>query len=111
MESPMDQRFDLARFFVLYTLETGQWSAHGNKQNTEAAQRAGTQAAQRIAGLGASAVITGHCGPKAFAALGAAGIEVYQQASGTVQEAVDAYKETLLSKSIRTDVEAESGGA
>jgi len=110
MESPVDQRFGRARFFVLYDLDTGQWSAHDNKQNLEAAQGAGVQAAQCVVDLGAQAVITGHCGPKAFATLAAAEIDVYQEASGSVQDALDAYRAGSLEKSAQADVEAGYGG-
>jgi len=110
-ESPVDQRFGRARFFVFYDLEGGQWSVHNNKQNLEAAQGAGLQAAQYVVKLGAEAVITGHCGPEAFVTLAAAKIDVYQDASGSVQEALDAYKAGALKKSMQTDVETGFGSA
>ena len=66
LDSPIDQRFGRARFFVLYDLESGEWTVHDNTQNLEAAQGAGIQAAQHVVNLGVEAVITGHCGPKAF---------------------------------------------
>jgi predicted Fe-Mo cluster-binding NifX family protein len=109
LESPIDPRFGRARFFVLYDLETGQWSAHDNKQNLEAAQGAGIQSAQHVVDLGAEAVITGHCGPKAFATLTAADIDVYPETSGSVQEAIDAYKAGSLKESVQADVEAGFG--
>ena len=109
LESPVDQRFGRARFFVLYDLESGEWTVHDNKQNLEAAQGAGIQAAQHVVNLGAEAVITGHCGPKAFATLIAAELDIYQEASGLVQEAIDAYKAGLLKKSTQADVEAGFG--
>jgi predicted Fe-Mo cluster-binding NifX family protein len=108
-DSPVDQRFGRARFFVLFDLDTEQWSAHENKQNLEAAQGAGIQAAQRVVELGAQAVITGHCGPNAFATLSAAEVAIYQEASGSVQEAVAAYKTGVLKKSGRADVESGFG--
>jgi len=108
-ESPIDQRFGRARFFVLYDLESGEWTVHDNKQNLEAAQGAGIQAAQHVLDLGAEAVITGHCGPKAFATLTAAEMDIYQEASGSVQEAIDAYKAGSLKKSAQADVDAGFG--
>jgi predicted Fe-Mo cluster-binding NifX family protein len=41
-----------------------------------------------VAGLGVDAVLTGNCGPKAFQVLGAAGIAVHVNVTGTVAEAV-----------------------
>lgn len=109
LESPVDQRFGRTRFFVLYDSETGAWSAHDNKQNLQAAQGAGIQAAQRVVDLGAEAVITGHCGPKAFATLSAAEIVVYQEAAGSVQNALDAYRSASLKKASQADVDSGYG--
>lgn len=109
LESPVDQRFGRARFFVLYDSQTGAWSAHDNRQNLEAAQGAGVQAARHVMSLGAEAVITGHCGPKAFVALSAADIAVYQEASGSVQDALDAFRAGLLEQASRADVDAGYG--
>lgn len=109
LESPIDQRFGRARVFVLYDLETGEWSTHDNKQNLEAAQGAGIQAGQHVVDMGAGAVITGHCGPKAFKTLSAADIEIYQDAAGSVREAIDAFKAGKLKKSDQPDVEAGFG--
>ncbi|MFW6152476.1 MAG: NifB/NifX family molybdenum-iron cluster-binding protein [Verrucomicrobiota bacterium] len=109
LDSPIDQRFGRARFFVVYDLDNGNWSAHDNKQNLQAAQGAGVQAAQHVVNLGADAVITGHCGPKAFKTLSAGGIDIYQEASGSVQDAIDAFSAGKLDKSNRADVETGFG--
>ncbi len=109
LESPVDQRFGRTRFFILYDVDTGAWTAHDNKQNLQAAQGAGIQAAQQAVKLGAEAVITGHCGPKAFITLSAATIPVYQEASGSVQDALDAYCAGSLKKVSQADVEAGYG--
>lgn len=108
-ESPVDQRFGRARFFMLHDLETGKWSAHDNKQNLQAAQGAGIQAAQQVVELGAEAVVTGHCGPKAFTTLSAADIDVYQEASGSVQDALDAYRAGSLKNASQADVDGGYG--
>jgi len=39
-----------------------------------------------------SALITGHCGPKAFRVLQAGNVEIYQDAQGTVKESFKAYQ-------------------
>ena len=109
LESPIDQRFGRARFFVVVDLETDQWYAEDNTQNLEAAEGAGIQAAQFVANLGVKGVITGHCGPNAFATLTSADIEVYPDATGTVRDAVNAYNEGLLKRSMNADVEAGHG--
>ena len=109
VESPVDQSFGRASYFILYDTESGEWSAHDNKQNLEAAQGAGVQSGQKVVELGAEAVITGNCGPKAFATLMAGGIEIYQEAFGTVKEAIDAFEKGKLNKSGKADVEEGFG--
>lgn len=109
LESPLDQRFGRARYFILYDTETKTWSAHDNRQNLNAAQGAGIQAGRRVAELGAETVITGHCGPKAFATLTAANIEVYSGASGTVSDAITAFAGGKLKKTDDADVEGHFG--
>lgn len=109
VESPVDQRFGRARYFVLYDMETEEWAAHDNKQNLEAAQGAGIQAGQTVVELGAGALITGHCGPKAFATLTAGGIDVYPNATGTVKEAIEAFRAGTLKKAEDANVGAHFG--
>jgi predicted Fe-Mo cluster-binding NifX family protein len=62
-----------------------------NSQNLNLPQGAGIQAAQNIAGCNPDSVLTGNCGPKAFRALQAAGIEVVIGVKGTIKEAVQDY--------------------
>lgn len=93
LESAVDPRFGRAACFILYDLATRRFEAHDNKQNLNAAQGAGIQAAATVARLGADAVITGHCGPKAFRALKAGDIAIYSGAEGrTVAEAIALYE-------------------
>ena len=109
LDSPVDQRFGRARYFIVFDTETGEWEPRGNRQNLQAVQGAGIQAAQTASELGAEAVITGHCGPKAFRTLTAAGIAVYQGAEGTVQKAVDAWKAEKLTRADGADVDSGYG--
>jgi predicted Fe-Mo cluster-binding NifX family protein len=89
LSSELDPRFGRASHFVLVDTESGEYSAHDNTKNVQAAHGAGTQAAQDVIRLGAEAVITGEVGPKAAAALQAANVSVYRQTWGTVRDAVD----------------------
>lgn len=109
LESPIDQRFGRARFFVIYNLESGEWSVHNNKQNLKAKQDAGIQAAQHVVDLGAKAVITGHCGPEAFVTLSTDNIAIYEEASGSVQDVINAYHAGSLKKSDQSHVETSYG--
>jgi predicted Fe-Mo cluster-binding NifX family protein len=108
-DSPVDQRFGRARYFIRFDTDNEQWSVHENSQNLEARQGAGIQAGQAVANLGADAVLTGHCGPKAYATLAAGEIEVYSGAEGTVREAISEYQLGRLARAGGADVEAHSG--
>lgn len=106
LDAPVDPRFGRAAYFIAVDSEKGTFEAHSNAQNLNAAQGAGVQAAQNVSRLGADVVITGHCGPKAFRTLSAAGIKVVSGAEGTVKDAVDAFKAGKLVSSDTADVES-----
>ncbi len=61
-----------------------------NGEAATAAQGAGIQAAQTVSRLKPDALVTGHCGPKAFTALRRAGIKIYQSDASTVRDALAA---------------------
>lgn len=105
LDAPMDPRFGRASCFIIYDAENGQFQAVDNAQNLNAAQGAGIQAAETIARTGATHLITGHCGPKAFRALLAAGIQVYNIEADTVRTALDLFKAGQLKPAQSADVD------
>ncbi|MHB9029691.1 MAG: NifB/NifX family molybdenum-iron cluster-binding protein [Candidatus Latescibacterota bacterium] len=105
LDSPADSRVGRARYFVVVDTDSDQFSAHDNMMNLNAAQGAGIQAAKNVSDLGVRAVVTGNVGPKAHAALSAAGIEMYTGASGTVRDALQAFRAGALSRADRANVE------
>ena len=105
LDSPVDPRFGRATYFILADTESGEWTSHDNALNLNAPQGAGIQAAQAVARLGAEAVLTGHVGPKAFAVLKAANINVYTGANGTMREAIECLKSGKLQVAKTADVE------
>ena len=105
LASPMDSRFGRAVRFLVYDTDTKGLLLVDNSQNLNAAQGAGIQAAQTVAEAGANVVITGHCGPKAFRVLQAAGIAVYNCEAATVQEALGLFGEGKLLTASNADVE------
>lgn len=105
LDAQVDPRFGRAAFFIAVDPETGAAEAHDNTQNLSAAQGAGIQAAETVSRLGAEVVITGHCGPKAFRVLNAAGIQVVVGAEGTVKSAIEAFQAGKLTVSDSPDVE------
>lgn len=105
LSANLDRRFGRAPKFLIYNTETKEFSIKDNAQNLNAAQGAGIQAAQNVATTGAQAVITGHCGPKAFRVLKAAEIAIYNTEATTVQDAINAFNNNELSSSAQADVE------
>lgn len=105
LDDKLDSRFGRAKGFLVYDTENGSVDFKDNKQNYNAPQGAGIQAAQNVAALDVQAVITGHCGPKAFSVLSAAKIMVYNSQAQTVKEALQLYKDDKLTPAGNADVE------
>jgi len=103
--SEVDPRFGRASCFIVVDTEGGENQVFDNTQNLNAVQGAGVQAAQTVANLGVEALMTGHCGPKAFRILDAAGIKVYLGAEGTVETAVKNFQAGEYKPAQRPDVE------
>jgi len=105
LDSEVDPRFGRARRFLLVDTETGDVRVVDNTQDLEALQGAGIQAAQTVAALEPDCVLTGHCGPKAFAVLSAAGVRVVVGAEGTVRDAIEQLERGHLKPAGGADVE------
>jgi predicted Fe-Mo cluster-binding NifX family protein len=105
LASPVEPRFGRAKQFVLFDTVTEEFEIIDNLQNLNAAQGAGIQSAQNIINAGAEALISGHCGPKAFRVLAAGKVKVYVNASGTIQENLDKLQAGELEQANDADVE------
>lgn len=106
IDATIDTRFGRAQMFALYDSQTGECTWHGNSQNLQAAQGAGIQTAQNVVNLGAEAVVSGHCGPKAFRVLQTAGIKVYTfSGNTTIKDAVKQIESGAIKPSKGADVE------
>ncbi|MBN1343202.1 MAG: NifB/NifX family molybdenum-iron cluster-binding protein [Phycisphaerae bacterium] len=105
LDDAVDPRFGRARYFLVVDTDDDSVEPISNEVNLNAAQGAGIQSAQAISGQGVKAVLTGHCGPKAFRALAAAGIQVHTGASGTIREALAAFKAGGMTAADSADVE------
>jgi len=99
LEAKVEPRFGRTPYFVLVDPETLEYEAVANRQNLEATQGAGIQAASLVAHYQPAALLTGYCGPKAYHVLLAAGISVFLQVSGSVREAVEQYRQGNLTVS------------
>ena len=95
LDSEVDPRFARCSHLLVVDIESMVFEALENPA-VDTAGGAGIRAARAVAGTGVKALITGNCGPNAYEALAAGGIEVAVGASGTVRQAVEAYQQGRL---------------
>lgn len=105
LNAPMDRRFGRAAKFLFYDLDNDSFEVVDNQQNLNAAQGAGIQSAQIVARQDAKALVTGHCGPKAFQVLSTAGISIFTTDAATVAEALDHYRAGRLEEAKAPNVQ------
>jgi predicted Fe-Mo cluster-binding NifX family protein len=105
LDAEVDPRFGRAQYFILYDTDDRSFSVLDNENNLGSPQGVGVQAGQQMANAGASAVLTGNCGPKAFQVLDSAGIRVFTGARGTVQETIDAFEAGKLAQADSANVQ------
>lgn len=92
LEDWVDPRFGRAGGFVVVELPERKLEYIDNGASQMMAMGAGIETAERMAAAGVEVVLSGYVGPKAFAALSAAGIKICQDVEGlTVGEAIDNY--------------------
>lgn len=92
LSSEVDPRFGRAPYILIVDTDTLDLEAIDNGHNVNAFKGAGIQAATMVCDKGAKVLMTGYCGPKAFATIEAAGIKVVSDVEGRVQDAVDLFK-------------------
>jgi predicted Fe-Mo cluster-binding NifX family protein len=105
LDSPLDSRFGRTPKFLIYDLDRDTFEVIDNQVNLNAAQGAGIQSAETVVRNGAKAVVTGHCGPKAFRVLTAAGVKVYPTEVSKVSDALSLYRSGKLMETVSADVE------
>ncbi len=101
----LDARFGRAAKFLLWDSSTQAVRVVDNQQSLDAPQGAGIQAAMTVVEQGADAVITGHCGPKAFRVLQEAGVKVYLTKAINGREALQLFQDGKLQEAGSADVE------
>jgi len=105
LSSEIDLRFGRAKWLIVVDTESGDFQAHDNAVNLNAAQGAGIQTGGNVANLGVEAVITGNVGPNAFKTLNAADIKIFLAEKQMVQDAIDLLKAGKLKKVDQANVE------
>lgn len=105
LSSEIDLRFGRAQWLIVVDTESGDFQAHDNEVNLNAAQGAGIQTGQNIANLGVEAVVTGNVGPNAFRTLKAANVKIFLAEKQTVAEAIESFKAGKLKEVNQANVE------
>jgi len=105
LDSNLDPRFGRAAYFIIVDAETMGYKAVENTQNLNLPQGAGIQAGKTIADHHVDALITGHCGPKAFKVLQSAGVKILTGAGGKVADAIEQFKNGNLAAASEADLE------
>jgi len=103
--SMVDPRFGRAKYFIVFDTDTNENSVVDNTVNLNALQGAGIQTAKNTVDLNVDCVVTGNMGPKAFTVMKSAGIQVFTGASGSVSDALLAWKNGELHEADKANVE------
>jgi predicted Fe-Mo cluster-binding NifX family protein len=90
LEAPVDSRFGKSRYLIFLDSETMEFEAVENP-NLMSLTDSGGQMARLVANEGAQLLLTGQCGPQAREVLSKAGIQVFTEVKGTVEEAAEKY--------------------
>lgn len=100
LESEVSTRFGRARGFLVVDTEKKKHLFIDNLDNSDAAQGAGVQSAQKLIDSGTSVIITGsgRCGPKAFKVLKANDLKIFISPDQTVKAALAAYENNQLTE-------------
>ncbi|MFP4473217.1 MAG: NifB/NifX family molybdenum-iron cluster-binding protein [Candidatus Omnitrophota bacterium] len=108
LEAGIDPRFGRSQYFIFVDPDTMAWEAVAN-ENASGMGGVGIQSAQLIAEKGAKVVLTGKVGPNASQTLNAAGIQVVLDVNGTVDDAVQSFKNGELRISDGPNAAEKSG--
>ena len=109
LTSKVDPRFARAPYFLIFDTADESLEVVENSQNVNAAHGAGIQAAENVVSKNVEIVVAGNFGPKAFQALGAAGIKTAEWTEGTVSEAIELARNNKLGPSDKPNVEGHWG--
>jgi predicted Fe-Mo cluster-binding NifX family protein len=105
LDSQMDPRFGRAAYIIIVDTLNHGFEVLDNSENVNAFKGAGIQAAVMVSDRGAKVLLTGYCGPNGFKTLKAAGVKVANDVTGTVRDALTAYREGKISFADGANVE------
>ena len=92
LQAEVDPRFGRAAYYMIIDTATDEVIAHNNQDGINAANGAGTGAAQTLSEYGVKVLYTGRVGPKAAVVLDTAGIPYYENCKGRVQDILEQIK-------------------
>ena len=108
LQAKADPRFGRCPYFVIVDSETMEFTAVANPGGTQGSG-AGIAAAQVVARTDAEVVIAGNFGPNAYKVLAEGALKAYTGASGTVKDAVEAFRAGSLEAADDATVPAHFG--
>ncbi len=108
LDAEVDPRFGRCQYLVYVDTDTMEFEAQDNAASS-AGGGAGIATGQAVLDRGVEAVLTGNLGPNAHRVLSQSGIQIMTGVSGTVREAVEAFKKGGLSETSNPTVRAHAG--
>jgi predicted Fe-Mo cluster-binding NifX family protein len=103
LDATIDPRFGRCAYFIVVDTDDMNFEVFDN-ENIALGGGAGIQSAQFVASKGAGTVLTGNVGPNAVRTLSAAGVDVIVGQTGTVRQAIEAYKSGKLTSTSEPNV-------
>ena len=108
LDDNVEARFGRCAYFLIIDTDNMRCEAVENP-NIALGGGAGIQSAQLMSEKGVTTVLTGNCGPNAFAVFGQAGIQVIVGVSGLVRNAVEQFKKRAFSSTSEPNVAGHFG--
>jgi predicted Fe-Mo cluster-binding NifX family protein/NAD-dependent dihydropyrimidine dehydrogenase PreA subunit len=108
LDGHVEARFGRCPYFLIVDTESMQFEAVENP-NMALGGGAGIQSAQMMAERGVSYVLTGNCGPNAFAVFGQAGVNVIVGVTGPARKAVERFKSGEYASAAAPNVQSHFG--
>lgn len=108
LNGPVDPRFGRCRYFIIYDTEKESYETVPNT-NKDGVGGVGVQSGQLMSEKTVQVVLTGNVGPNAYKTLEAGNIKVVTGAEGTVEEALNRYREGNLNPAQGPTVEKDTG--
>jgi predicted Fe-Mo cluster-binding NifX family protein len=108
LESDVDPRFGRCPFLLIIDTETGNFEPIENP-NLHASSGAGIQTARMLVEKDVSVLMTGNCGPNAYQTLSAVGINVVTGISGSIQHALEQFRNQQVSYASAPNVASHAG--